>query len=447
MTVRQLLGCLVFTLALAACNPSAPIATAPDTPTPAASPTDTPTLAPTDTPTLTATATPSPTSTFTPSPTATETPRPTPTTLATPTPGPNPIYSSLSPEGCTPFVTCIPTPAPPSITLEDTENILLLGSDLRPDDNTWRTDTMLLVAVDRANKRVGILSFPRDYWLYIPGYTSDFGANYQRINQVDFIGERVVKHPKGGFGLLQDVFQRDFGIRIDRFARLHRQGFIDIVDALGGVDVNLECEVWELSPTEGFPGGFNVGGAPFYVLHVPVGANHLDGETALKFVTYRYNSADWDRARRQQIFLANARQQFVNAGLLTQVPRLWGIFRNYFKTNLGLADLIRLGALARDLDMENVHARVIDYLALEPVPLRSGAAVSTSKGNSVFQVIEGLFDAPPIESASQPAQGCLPRPRWGDDYLATLRPAPAASSPTPLPTDTPAPAPTDTPAP
>lgn len=434
MTVRHILLCCFIILALAACSNATPVALAPNTPTPAASPSSTPTPIPTGTPTPTPTVTPEPSATPTRTATVTKTPRPTPTVLATPTAGANPIYSSVSPAGCTPFVTCIPTPAPPSVTLADTENILLLGSDLRPEDNSWRTDTMLLVAIDRENKRVGILSFPRDYWLYIPGFTSDFGANYQRINQVDFIGERIVKHPKGGFGLLQEVFQQDFGIRIDHFARLHRQGFVDIVDALGGIDVDLECEVWELSPTEGFPGGFDVGGQPFYVLHVPTGLNHLDGETALKFVTYRYNSADWDRARRQQIFLTNARQQFVNTGLLTQIPRLWGIFRNYFKTNLGLADLIRLGAMARDLNMENVHARVIDYQALEPVPLKSGAAVSTSKGNSVFQIIEGLFDAPPIESASQPAQGCMARPRWGDSYLATLNPTPAPSpSPTPTP--------------
>ncbi len=430
MPVRQLLGCLFLVLTLVACNTAVPVATAPATPTPPASPTHTSTPAPTTTPTIT----PTPSPTLAPTATPTETAAPTPTAFATPTPGPNPIYlSSPSPEGCTPYVTCVPTPAPPSIALEDSDNILLLGSDLRPGENAWRTDTMLLVAIDRTHRRVGILSFPRDYWLYIPGFVSDYGASYQRINQVDFLGERTLAHPQGGFGLLQEVFQHNFGIRLDHFARLHRQGFVEIVDTLGGMDVDLDCEVWELSPTEGSPGGFDVGGLPFFVLYLPSGPNHLDGETALKFVTYRYNSADWDRARRQQIFLANARQQFVNAGLLTQVPKLWGIFRSYFKTNLGLTDLIRLAAMANDIDMAGVHARVIDYTALEPVPLASGAAVSTSKGNAVLQMIEGLFAAPPIASASQPAQGCLPRPRWGDAYLSTLNPT-AEPSPTPSPT-------------
>lgn len=431
MTVRRLLVFLLLILLPAACNRTVPIV--PETTTPVASPTQIGTPAPTDTPAPS----PTPTVTFTPTraPTATptDTPAPTPTAFATPTPGPNPIYLTPSPEGCTPFVNCIPTPAPPSIALEDTDNILLLGSDLRPGENAWRTDTMLLVAVDRTHKRVGILSFPRDYWLYIPGFVSDYGANYQRINQVDFLGERTLNHPQGGFGLLQEVFRHNFGIRIDHFARLHRQGFVEIIDTLGGMDVDLDCEVWELSPTEGSPGGFDVGGQPFFVLYLPSGPNHLDGETALKFVTYRYNSADWDRARRQQIFLANARQQFVNAGLLTQVPKLWGIYRSYFKTNLGLTDLIRLAAMASDIDMAGVHARVIDYTALEPVPLASGAAVSTAKGNAVLQLIEGLFDAPPIASASQPAQGCLARPRWGDAYLSTLNPT-AEPAPTLTPT-------------
>ncbi len=285
---------------------------------------------------------------------------------------------------------------------------------------------MLLLAIDHENNRVGVLSFPRDYWLHIPGYTSEWGASYDRINQVDFIGERLIKHPEGGFGLLKEVFMQDFGIRLDRYARLHRQGLVEIVDALGGVDVNLDCDLWELSPTEGKP-GFVVAGEPFYVLHLPAGPNHLDGETALEFTTYRYNSTDWDRARRQQAFLMAVRQQFIRPDTLTQIPKLWLIFKDYFKTNLGLRDLIGLATLAANMDMQSIHAKVIDGSALQPVELKSKAAVSTSKGNSVHQVIEGLFDAPSITTQTKPSQGCF-RPKWADVWMKK-NPAAAAATP------------------
>ena len=127
--------------------------------------------------------------------------------------------------------TCVPTPAPPSVALADTENILLLGSDLRAGDRLWHTDTMILVAIDHQNNQVGVLSFPRDYWLYIPGYYRTDGSQFDRINVVDYVGERVMKAPGGRFGMLQDVFEYNFGIRLDRFIRLHRQGFVDIVDS------------------------------------------------------------------------------------------------------------------------------------------------------------------------------------------------------------------------
>lgn len=433
MRLRFFLGSGLLVLWLAACQRATP-AIPQATPVAMASPltptaTSTPLPSATPTPSLTPTATVTPTATATPTPTITPTATPLPPALPTPTftadfsqgGAPATDAEGTPTETCTPFVTCIPEPAPPSQALAATENILLLGSDLRSGDKTWRTDTMLLVAVDHANNRVGVLSFPRDYWLYIPGYTSDTGSHFQRINQVDYIGEHIVKHPQGGFGLLQETFQYNFGIRLDRFARLHRQGFVDIVDTLGGIDIELPCELWELSPTEGVPGGFPIGNETFWVLYLPAGLNHLDGETALKFTTYRYNSADWDRARRQQAFLAAAREQFIRAGTLTQIPRLWGIFKDYFKTNLGLRDLIRLGALARDLDVSAIHARVIDWQALQPVELSSGAAVVTSKGNSVFQVIEGLFAAPSIAAQAQPPTGCPPRPRWGDAYLAGLQ--------------------------
>ena len=371
-----------------------------------------PTVAPTATPRPTAT--PQPTATATRRPTATSTPRPT----ATSTPPPTPTFTAVNEsggtkaKGCTPFVDCVPTPAPASVVLENTENILLMGSDLRAGDRGWNNDTLLLVAIDHENNRVGMLSFPRDLWVYLPGW------GYDRINRPDVIGEYLIKpkHQEGGFGLVRDAFQYNFGIRVDHIARLHRQGFVDIVDALGGVDVELECDVWNLSTSSGHP-GFRIGSETYYVLYLPSGKAHLDGETALEFVTYRLIGSDYDRARRQHQFLHAFRQQFVRPDTLTEFPKLWISFKQYFKTDLGIIDLLGLAKLAAGLDIQSIHSRVIDGTALEKVILpNSRADVTTSKGNSVFQIIEGLFDAPPITSQSKPVQGCF-RPEWADAYL------------------------------
>ena len=319
------------------------------------------------------------------------------------------------------YFTCVPTPAPPSVALAGTENILLLGSDLRAGDRLWHTDTMILVAIDHQNNQVGVLSFPRDYWLYIPGYYRTDGSQFDRINVVDYVGERVMKVPDGGFGLLKQVFQYDFGIRLDRFIRLHRQGFVDIVDKLGGIDINLDCELWDFAPT---PDGESIGD----VLHLPAGPNHLDGETALKYATYRYGSTDWDRARRQQTFLLAAREQFVRVGTLFQVPALWPSFKDYFSTNLGLGDIIGLARLAADLDMQAVHAHVIGAKDVERVNPDNPAYIVTSKGDAVFQEIENAFSAPSIVQEAQRPGQCPPKPGWAETYLT---PAPPTPTPTP----------------
>ncbi|NOX62457.1 MAG: LCP family protein [Chloroflexi bacterium] len=377
------------------------------TPTPAPTSTPTSTLASTKTPAISSTATSTATPTLTTTPT--NTPHPTATSIPTEETAPSESLTNTidagaatdNPPGCTPYVDCIPTPAPPSQTLANTQNILLLGSDLRPGRGDWRTDTMLLVVVDRENNRVGIISFPRDYWAYVPE------VGYRRINQLDFIGDYFGAEG-GGFGLLQRTFAYNFGIRLDKYARLHRQGFVEIIDALGGVDVTLPCEFWDYAP---LPDGAGIGD----ILHLPAGPNHLDGETSLKFVTYRYGSSDYSRARRQQIFLSAAREQFVRAGVLSQIPKLWGIFKDYFSTNLSLMDLVGLAQMASGINMQDVHALVLDSQYTKRLYLPSGAYLVTSDGDKVHRAIESLFEAPPIpRPAQEPQQECPPPPSWAN---------------------------------
>ena len=84
------------------------------------------------------------------------------------------------------------------------------------------------------------------------------------------------------------------------------------------------------------------------VLHLPAGANHLDGETALKYATYRYGSTDWDRARRQQTFLLAARSgSSGGVGTLFQVPALWPSFKDYFSTESGAGGYHWAGPIGR----------------------------------------------------------------------------------------------------
>lgn len=392
-------------LLLAACHSS-------NTPQATSTPTATPALisqiptAPTATSDPTVTATSTATATPSPSATATRTATLTPTPSLTPTPPP-----TITP--CPPDVLCPPTPVPTPPALASTDNILFLGTDLREsEDLSWRTDTIILAAIDWEKNRVGVLSFPRDLWVDVPRF------GHKRLNQVDFLGE-YYEYPGGGFALLKETFADNFGIHVDHFARLHRSGFVDIVDALGGVNVTLDCDLWELTTTQ-----TESGETRYNVLYIPAGPQHFDGEQALKFTTFRYVTGDYDRARRQQVFLLALRNQLVQTGVIKRVPQLWQALHDYFQTDLNILDIIKLARLGANIQLGDVHAHVIGKYETEPLVLESGAEVLVSEDDRVHEAIRNLFNSEPIQELAERPSGCPPSPTW-------------AQTPTPTPTATP----------
>ena len=347
-----------------------------------------------------------PTSTVTPMPT--DTPTETPTTAPTSTPEsvaaddtPTPVPTATP---CSLEEGCYSTPAPPIAALENTENILLLGTDRRENDHSWRTDTVMLAAIDWENQRVGVLSFPRDLLVQYPW------DEQRRINEVDFRGERIVDYPEGGFGLLTDVFQQNFGVRIDKVVRLHRSGFVELVDAVDGVDVAADCDLWELSPKP-------PGQEGYFVLHVPTGVHHFNGEDALKYATYRYATGDWDRRRRQQVVILALRDRALNLNLIPQIPHFIEILGRNFQTNINLLDLARYATFGLQLDMNNVRSKVLGRDETVKLNHPSGAYYLVSDGDKLFEAMQNIFDSAPIEEQVNRPQGCPPPPGWAKDYM------------------------------
>ncbi len=375
---------------------------------------------PTATPTSTATPSPTPRLTdqpaqgeFTPTPTPTETPTP---SLASQS---SAITDTLTVElPPTPYAPCMldpacaPAPAPPVERLQTTENILLLGTDLREGWDNWRTDTIMLAIIDWETNQVAVVSFPRDLYVYHPY----FGK--KRINAFDYLGESY-GYQGGGFQVMKEIFEYNFGVPIHHVLRAHRGAFVEFVDAIGGIDVTLDCDLWELSPQPD--------GNGYKVLYLPAGTHHLDGETALAFATYRYRTNDWGRARRQQAVLAALKDQSAQLGLLTKAPQLWDIVSRNVSTDLGFGDLLRYAKFGLDMDMASIHSHVFSGRELDLVKLPSGAEVLLPKDDLVIQdVLENIFLYVPINVQGTHPKGCPPPPAWAPDYLASLTPTPSA---------------------
>lgn len=256
------------------------------------------------------TAAPSWTPSLTATPTETPTPTPTPTASATPTPTlpwgdfPGPVEDSA---------TAIPPPMPELNLSPNAVNVVLLGSDARPNTGGYRTDTMVVVSIDPDQKTVTMLSFPRDLYVYLPGWRMD------RINTADV---------RGGFEMTRNTILYNFGIDVTGYVRVNFAGFMSAIDSLGGITVQSTGYV-----SDECGGKYRTYG---------VGTYHMGGFEALCYVRMRKTSSDFDRLRRQQEVVQAIFNKIVSIDGLSHVPQLYSQFYNSVSTDLAVVDLIPL---------------------------------------------------------------------------------------------------------
>jgi LCP family protein required for cell wall assembly len=342
-------------------------------------------------PTFTPVPTPDPTATFTPSPiptpTETSTPTPTPTQTPTPTFTPTPAPVSLGPPGLisvTPPLsetTPIPTPVPVAEVAPGAINIVVLGSDRRPDWSDWHTDVIQVVSIQPLVPAVTVLSIPRDLYVYIPGF------QMSRINFADMYGE-LYGYEGGGPALLRQTLLYNLGIPMDHYVRTDFDGFIGIVDALGGVDIPVHCRLEDHWPYPDENGEY-----PIKVLEP--GVHHMDGETALWYARSRKTSSVFARERRQQQVLQAIWRKARSLDLLPRIPQLWEQFRSMVVTNMQFDDVVMLAGVAFRLDEQNVRFRNIGYQHVIPWTTPNGGSVFLPNWEEIGPVVgEALGPVP-----------------------------------------------------
>jgi LCP family protein required for cell wall assembly len=180
----------------------------------------------------------------------------------------------------------IPPPVPVAEMPADAINIVVLGSDRRPEWDDWHTDVVQIVSVQPSVPAVSVLSIPRDLYVYVPGFWMS------RINFADMYGE-MYGYEGGGPELVKQTILYNLGIPVHRYVRTDFDGFIGIVDALGGVDIPVHCRLEDHWPYPDEKGDY-----PIKVLEP--GVHHLDGETALWYARSRMTSTVFAREQRQQ---------------------------------------------------------------------------------------------------------------------------------------------------
>jgi LCP family protein required for cell wall assembly len=240
--------------------------------------------------------------------------------------------------------------------------VLLLGSD---DDSKFNADhvltqSMILVRVDPASKKVTMMSIPRDLWLPL----STGGS-----------GKADWAYSYGGPAAAMATVQRNFHVHIDEYAWVGLKGLIKLIDLLGGVDLFITNPVLDDAYPDDISGGFLYG---YKTVAVLPGAQHLDGSRALQYVRSRHNDINGDfgrSARQQQVLLAmKVKASTLNAA---DLPDIVNVLKGEFKTSMGLDRVRSLLGVANAYDPANVKQIVL----YAPLYTNYGPQIS---GNSVI---------------------------------------------------------------
>ncbi len=406
--------------------------------TPSATPANPATLTPTDIDTPTATLKPTFTMTLSPThtltvvvpsdtPPATNTPRPlifatntsqvdvstlippTPTKVAptlTPTmsptviittevaatrPLPTPLLPQEGEEGRIINGTAVPTSVPLVPRENNLVNIMLLGGDDElTNDGFARTDTMIVVSINRDSNTVSMLSIPRDLFVYIP----TTNGLMERINVVFDFGESV-GWTSGGFGLLRQTIFYNFGINVHYYARVNFSGFTQIIDTLGGVNIAVDCayQDYALIGAEVPEGAVEADDEGLRTLGV--GYYEMSGAEALWYARTRRNSWDFDRGRRQQQLLRAIWNQSLDIISLTNAADLWNQGMEMIDTDMELVDFLGLVPIALNLDI----GRIRNYTLVRDVHTTSwqtpdGSFVQLPLYENLRPLLEDFYRAP-----------------------------------------------------
>jgi LCP family protein required for cell wall assembly len=196
--------------------------------------------------------------------------------------------------------------------------------------------------------------------VYIPGWT------VRRINEA---------YQHGGFELLADTFDYNFGIRPEYFVLVNFGAFTQAVDSMGGIDVQVAKALRE--------GDYSV----------KPGLVHMDGEMALWYVRSRYTTSDFDRMRRQQEALLAIFQRMISLDVLKQIPQMYAVYEDSALTNIGLQESLAWAGVAGRIvdDTDSLHTLTIDREYVTPFRTPAGAQVLLPNPEAIRSLFKETF--------------------------------------------------------
>jgi LCP family protein required for cell wall assembly len=276
-----------------------------------------------------------------------------------PTPGPGGSSAPSTEPEPSPVGGEVPNVSIPPWDGKEQLNILLIGTDQRPQDGTYNTDTLIVVSIDPQTRQVAMFSLPRDTVdVPVPEgparqafgsvYTKKINAWFTAIrNRADlFPGTDRTR----GYNGLKAIIGNLYDLDIKYFVEVNFEGFVSVVDAVGGVTINVQIPVVD----DRYPGA----GGRLERIYIPSGIQHMDGAQALRYARSRHTSTDFDRAQRQQRVLLSLREQADPAELIPHLPELVTALKQAVRTDIPIDQLDDLLGLASEIDTKNIRSFV-----------------------------------------------------------------------------------------
>lgn len=283
---------------------------------------------------------------------------------------------------------------------DDRINFLLLGNGGAGHAGPELTDTIIFASFRPSTNEIGMLSIPRDLVVPIPGY------GYRKINHINAYGEmeNEGQGPEWAAEQIGELLDQEIHYTV----KVDFDGFEDLIDAIGGVNVYVENSFTDYSyPTDNYL---------YQTVSFEQGWQEMDGDSALKYSRSRKGTngegSDFARAKRQQVILMAVKDKMLSPAVLLNPGKLNKIintFQENVQTNLSFWEIMKLSKYAPDIDTNNISHYVLDSSASSPLYASNinGAYVLLPKKDDwseVRSIADNIFSQGTFDSVAQEDQ-------------------------------------------
>jgi len=288
----------------------------------------------------------------------------------------------------------------------DRINILLLGMGGKKHEGGYLTDTIMLASFEPSTKKVALISIPRD--LAVP--VENMG--WKKINSINAYAES--SQPGSGGLAISQAMSDIMNVPIDYYFRVDFEAFINLVDELGGIEVEVDNALDDYRyPISGREDDPNYD-ARFEHLHVEKGLQTMDGSLALKFARSRHGingeGSDFARAKRQQSIILAAKNKLLDSSNLLKPKMISDIIANFeehISTNLKVWEIIKLWSIFSDVGKESITNKVIDNspngLLTDSISDQGAYILSPRSGDftEIQYFINNIFSSAPVSVSAR----------------------------------------------